>query len=142
MGEADSTEGLNGFPVTYDGLYLAKSVSVVIITLLVVIIDIKTFTWYTITIALTLFTLGFLVMVYLLENLSYFGRGYKSLADNDSSKFYLVIIVVTGVTIGVKLIINIGDSELFPTEIDKILKEKNNKGYLSIGNLNPHIHPK
>lgn len=110
MGEADSTEGLNGFPVTYDGLYLAKSVSVVIITLLVVIIDIKTFTWYTITIALTLFTLGFLVMVYLLENLSYFGRGYKSLADNDSSKFYLVIIVVTGVTIGVKLIINIGDS--------------------------------
>ena len=29
MGEADSTEGLNGFPVGYDGLYLAKSISVV-----------------------------------------------------------------------------------------------------------------
>jgi hypothetical protein len=31
---------------------------------------------------------------------------------------------------------------LFPSEVDKILKEKNNKGFLSISNLNPHIHPK
>jgi len=66
MGEADSTGGLNGFPISYDGLYLAKSISVVIITLLVVIMDLKTFTWYTITVALILFTFGFLVLVYLL----------------------------------------------------------------------------
>ncbi len=61
-------------------------------------------------------------MVYLLENLSYFGRGYRSLWDNDSTKFYLIMLVVTGVTLGVKFIINIGQAEFFPTEIDKILK--------------------
>ena len=64
--EVDATEGLSGFPVTYDSLYLTKSISVVIITLIVVIVDLKTFTWYTITVALLLFTFGFLVMVYLL----------------------------------------------------------------------------
>jgi len=74
--------------------------------------------------------------------LSYFGRGYHSLADNDSTKFYLVLLIVAGVTLGVKLIINIGQIELFPTEVDKILKEKSKKGYLSLGNLNPHINPK
>lgn len=113
-----------------------------IITLIVVIIDLKTFTWYTISVAIVLFTFGFLVMVYLLENLSYFGRGYRSLADNDSPKFYLVLIIVAGVTIGVKLIINIGQTEFFPTEVDKILKEKHKKGFLSLGNLNPHLNPK
>jgi phospholipid-translocating ATPase len=140
--EVDSIEGLSGFPVTYDSLYLVKSASIIIITLLVVLIDLKTFTWYTITVAIGLFTLGFLVMIYLLENLSYFGRGYGSLVDNDSTKFYLVLLIVTGVTIAVKLIINISEFEIFPSEVDKILKEKSKKGFLSISNLNPHIHPK
>ena len=53
-----------------------------------------------------------------------------------------MLVVVAGVTLGVKFIINIGQMEFFPSEVDKILKEKNRKGYLSIGNLNPHIHPK
>ena len=111
----DSVEGLSGFPVTYDSLYLVKSTSIIIITLLVVILDLRTFTWYTITVALGLFTLGFLVMIYCLENLSYFGRGYRSLTDNDSTKFYLVLLIVAGVTVGVKSIISICQFELFPS---------------------------
>lgn len=66
MGDPSSTGGADGFPVTYDGLYNAKSISVVIITLLVLIIDIKTFTWYTITIVMGLFTIGLLALVYVL----------------------------------------------------------------------------
>lgn len=77
--------------------------------------DLKTFTWYTIAVAIMLFTIGFLVLVMVLENLSYFGRGYRSLIDNDSTKFYLVLVIVTGVTIAVKMIIRIGQVEFFPT---------------------------
>lgn len=40
------------------------------------------------------------------------------------------------------MIINMGQVEMFPTEVDRILKEKSKKGMLSIGNLNPHFHPK
>ena len=75
---------------------------------MVVIMDLKTFTWYTITVALGLFTFGILVMVYFLENTTYLGRGYKSLIDNDSTKFYTVLLAVTGISLAVKLIINIG----------------------------------
>lgn len=64
--EVNSAEGLHGYPITYDSLYLVKSLSVIIITLIVVILDLKTFTWYTITIALGLFTFGTLVVVYLI----------------------------------------------------------------------------
>ena len=105
--QVDSAEGISGYPVTYDSLYLVKSTSVVIITILVNIIDLRTFTWYTITIALGLFTFGTLVLVYLLENLTYLGRGYRSLTDHDSNKFYSLLLIVSGVTIGAKLIIDI-----------------------------------
>lgn len=108
VGFGESTVDGEGHPITYDNLYLIKSSSIVIITLLVVLMDIKTFTWYTITVAILLFTVGFLALVMLLENLSNFGRGYRALADNDSTKFYLVIVIVSGVTIAVKSIISIG----------------------------------
>lgn len=88
--------------------------SIVIITLLVVIMDLKTFTWYTIAIAISFFTVGFLMLVVVLENLSYFGRGYRSLIDNDSTKFYLVLLIVTGVTIVLKMIITSVQLEFFP----------------------------
>ena len=65
------------------------------------------FTWYTLTISLGLFTFGFLFIVYIIENTIYLGRGYKAFIDNDTTKFYLVILVVTGVSLGIKLIINI-----------------------------------
>jgi H+/Cl- antiporter ClcA len=70
--------------------------------------ELKTITWYIILVVIGFFTLGFMLIIELMENLIYFGRGYKCLADNDSTKFYLVILAVTGVTVGVKLIINIG----------------------------------
>jgi len=65
------------------------------------------FTWFTIIIALGIFTFLLLFIVYIIENTIYLGRGYKAFIDNDTSKFYLVILVVTGVSLGIKLIINI-----------------------------------
>ena len=56
----------DGYPSTYDSLYLTKSAALVIITFVVVILDLKTFTWYTINIALILYTFIFLVVMYII----------------------------------------------------------------------------
>ena len=64
LGGARTTVCSNGFPIDYDGLYIVKSISLIIITLVVIIMDIKSFTCFTLTIALGLFTFGILILIY------------------------------------------------------------------------------
>jgi hypothetical protein len=68
--------------MSYDGLYLAKSFSLVMITFIVIIMDFKSFTVVTIIFALGVSTFGLLILYYCLENFSYMGQGYQAVIIN------------------------------------------------------------
>ncbi len=64
LGEIGTTLSSNGIPISFDGLYLAKSISIIIITFTVIIMDFKSFTFCTLVVALGIFTFGLVVLVY------------------------------------------------------------------------------
>ena len=78
IGATDTSISSNGITVCYDGIYITKSLSMIIVTIVVIIMDLKSFTCHTIVLALGCFTFGVMFVVYMIENVSYFGRGYKS----------------------------------------------------------------
>ncbi len=106
IGSIDTSISSNGITVCYDGIYITKSLSLIIITIVVIIMDLKSFTYHTIILALGFFTCRFIFLVYMFENVSYFGRGYKSFINYNEPKIYLVFIVIFGLSIGAKAVID------------------------------------
>ena len=65
LGSIDATVSEEGYPVCYEGLYIAKSIILIFVTFSVIIMDIKSFNCCTISIALGICTFGFVIIVYL-----------------------------------------------------------------------------
>lgn len=128
IGTTSATIGESGFPFTYDGIYVVKSIVIIVITFAVVIFDIKSFTLFTTVIMIGFATFFLALLTYIIENAFYIGRGSFSFVDNDGVRLYMVIFVCSGVAIAIKMIINVLQVEYFPTQVDKILKEMKKKG--------------
>jgi hypothetical protein len=132
IGSISSTIGSSGFPFTYDGVYVVKSLALIIVTFTVVFMDFKSFTVVTLGFFIGFLTIFLAVIVYIIENTLNFGRGYLSLVDNADAKLYFVLLIILGVSIGVKKAINILQIELYPTGVDRILMRKYEKGELQV----------
>lgn len=66
IGSIDSIVSLKGYPMGYEQIYLTKSISLIIITMTVVIMDFKSFTFFTIFIAIGIFSFGLIAVVYVI----------------------------------------------------------------------------
>jgi len=57
----------SGFPVDYNTFYAVKAITLTWIVIIVVILDMKSLTMFTIVISIALFTIGPLFFVFLME---------------------------------------------------------------------------